>query len=158
MAMPFGIEHYILNDDESVTMVSLDEFLAWMETHERRIAWTVVNDITVSTIFLGLDHGYGRILGYDTPPILFETMIFGGECDEWQERYATKADAIIGHQAAVDRCIAQERFRTDEVHVENIDRPTEWMMERYRKEREEALDVVEALRASDAPDNGASDE
>lgn len=46
----------------------------------------------VSTVFLGLDHNWG-----DGPPLLFETMVFGGLLDGEMDRYATKADALIGH-------------------------------------------------------------
>ena len=49
----------------------------------------------ISTVFLGLDHAFGS-----GPPILWETMIFGGLLDEFQERYATKAEALAGHQQA----------------------------------------------------------
>ena len=34
-------------------------------------------------------------------PILFETMIFGGEHHEYQERYTTWDEAIKGHKEAV---------------------------------------------------------
>ena len=34
-------------------------------------------------------------------PILFETMIFGGEHDQYQERYATREEAVEGHARAV---------------------------------------------------------
>jgi hypothetical protein len=54
-------------------------------------------DVTVSTVFLGLDHNWG-----DGPPILFETMIFGGERDEYQERYSTWGEAEEGHQRAIE--------------------------------------------------------
>lgn len=49
--------------------------------------------IRISTVFLGLDHQYGS-----GPPILWETMVFGGVLDGFQERYATKAEALAGHQ------------------------------------------------------------
>lgn len=53
------------------------------------------DSITVSTVFLGLDHNYG--IG---PPVLFETMIFGGEHDGYQERYCTWDEAVEGHEVA----------------------------------------------------------
>ena len=53
-------------------------------------------DISISTVFLGLDHSFdGKI------PLLFETMIFGGEHDQYQERYATWEEAEKGHIEAV---------------------------------------------------------
>lgn len=50
--------------------------------------------ILVSTVFLGLDHRYG-----DGPPLLFESMIFGGPLSGEQRRYSTKAEALAGHEA-----------------------------------------------------------
>ena len=52
--------------------------------------------ILVSTVFLGLDHNY-----FGGRPILFETMIFGGNRDQYQERYHTWDEAKIGHDYAV---------------------------------------------------------
>lgn len=74
----------------------------WFEesqrTHERRVALTTVGDITVSTVFTAIDHSYG----YSPVPILYETMIFGGEEDAYQERYATREEAEEGHIRAVE--------------------------------------------------------
>ena len=56
-------------------------------------------DIRVSTVFLGLDHGFGA-----EEPVLFETMIFGGEYDEYCERYCTWDEAVEGHAKAVEMC------------------------------------------------------
>lgn len=56
-------------------------------------------DILVSTVFLGIAmNGYNKI----DPPLLWETMIFGGEHDLYQERYTSHEDALVGHQRAVD--------------------------------------------------------
>jgi hypothetical protein len=47
-------------------------------------------------VFLGTDHSFG-----DGPPLLWETMIFGGKHDEFQERYSNLADAKAGHKRAL---------------------------------------------------------
>jgi hypothetical protein len=57
-----------------------------------------IGDAVVSTVFLGLDHNHFG----DGPPILFETMIFGGEHDQYQARYETLAEAEEGHQRALE--------------------------------------------------------
>ena len=54
------------------------------------------NDIQISTVFLGMDHSFTG-----GTPILFETMIFGGKHDQYQERYATYEEAERGHKRAV---------------------------------------------------------
>ena len=54
--------------------------------------------VEVSTVFLGLNHQFG-----DGPPLIFETMVFGGDLDGEQERYSTEAEAIEGHKAMIVR-------------------------------------------------------
>lgn len=56
----------------------------------------------VSTVFLGLDHQFG-----EGPPLLFETMIFGGTNDGWQDRYSTWEEAEAGHKKAVEIAIGR---------------------------------------------------
>lgn len=50
----------------------------------------------ISTVYLGLNHAFG-----EGPPIIFETMIFGGPMDEYMDRYSTEEEAIAGHAFAV---------------------------------------------------------
>jgi hypothetical protein len=72
--------------------------LEWLwSTEYRRVAFTELGDAHVSTVFMPLDHsmGYG-------PPLIYETMVFGGDLDGDQWRYATEDDALLGHQNAVD--------------------------------------------------------
>lgn len=67
------------------------------DTSYRVVASTEVGDATVSTVWLGLDHGMGRGPG----PVIFETMVFGGEHDLETWRYTTLADAEAGHDEVV---------------------------------------------------------
>ena len=64
--------------------------------HDRRVALDVVGDATVSTVHLTFDHSMGS-----GPPVLWETMVFGGEHDQWTDRYTSLEDAVAGHAAAV---------------------------------------------------------
>ncbi|MEO9497665.1 MAG: hypothetical protein ABJG42_24540 [Vibrio splendidus] len=52
--------------------------------------------VVISTVFLGLDHN-----PFGGKPILFETMIFGGKHDDYQERYCTWDEAAQRHQSIV---------------------------------------------------------
>ncbi len=67
----------------------------------RRVAETLLEEggchVRVSTVFLALDHQHTP----GGPPLLFETMIFGGEHDMWQDRYSTWVEAQEGHARAV---------------------------------------------------------
>jgi hypothetical protein len=89
--------NYILKDGVPVLEPDLLTWASWFEDRDkRRIALTEIGDAKVSTVFLGIDHSFGG-----GAPVLFETMIFGGEHDEYQERYHTLEEAMIGHERAV---------------------------------------------------------
>jgi len=82
--------------------VDMMTWAKWFEKSGRRriVAQDRVGKAQVSTIFLGLDHG-GFITG--GPPILFETMIFGGPLDGDGARYATYREAEKGHAEFLTR-------------------------------------------------------
>lgn len=87
--------YYKLNDKHEPYEVTMEEWATSAGGY--RVDLTKLeNGIKVSTVFLGLDHNYE-----DGPPILFETMIFGGKHDEYQERYSTWDEAVEGHARAV---------------------------------------------------------
>lgn len=102
---------YIMNEDGTVHVES-DSLTwgHWFETANRHIAETKLTgrtageEIRISTVFLGIDHQFG-----DGPPLLFETMVFGGELDEEQDRYATREEAVTGHLAMCER-VARSLF------------------------------------------------
>lgn len=93
-------KYYILNEcNQPEPIHNIMHWALWFETADRVVAGTEVNkDITVSTVFLGLDHQWS-----DGPPLLYETLVFGGEMDGEMERYSTKDEAITGHDAMVQR-------------------------------------------------------
>ena len=78
----------------------------WFERCERHVALTRIGDARISTVFLGLDHSFGS-----GPPLLWETMVFGGKFDGEQERYSTFEDASRGHDAMVGK-ITRDRLPT----------------------------------------------
>lgn len=66
---------------------------------QRRVARTDVGEFSVSTVWLhGIDHGFG-----DGPPVIFETMVFGGKWDQEMARYCTEEEAMRGHLSVLDR-------------------------------------------------------
>lgn len=76
--------------------------LVWAQqftTDMRKLKHDHVGKILVSTAFLGLDHNFGG----GGPPVLFETMVFGGPLDEEQHRYCTREEALAGHVVMMDR-------------------------------------------------------
>lgn len=79
---------------------SVMEWAKWFETNpDRHIGLTKIFRRKVSTVFLGLD--YGCLIGANNLPMVWETMIFGGIYDQYQERYVTKEEALRGHWFAV---------------------------------------------------------
>lgn len=94
------MKNYILEGKIIKEVDDLTEWSKWFQTADRHVNKTDVTDeIKVSTVFLGIDHSFGGGV-----PILFETMIFGGEHNDYQERYATYEEAEDGHAIAVDMC------------------------------------------------------
>lgn len=92
---------------------SMEEFIEWqaelLRTTGKRVVHVkdihLVDGTRVSTVFLAFDHGM-----WSEKPILFETMIFGGDHDGYQERYSTWDEAEIGHAYAVELASREIRF------------------------------------------------
>ena len=94
-------EHYVLAEDGK-TPIKIGDFMEWarqFETMNRRVGLDLIGDIRISTVFLGLDHNFM----FDGPPVLWETMIFGGQFDGEQDRYTSYEDAVAGHAAMVQK-------------------------------------------------------
>jgi len=91
-------DKYILDGHKVVECDDLMEWAAWFETANRHVDKTMIGDIAVSTVFLGIDHSSG----YSNTPQLFETMIFGGELDQEMWRYPTWEEAEKGHAKTVE--------------------------------------------------------
>ena len=68
----------------------------------KRIAETTLPDGTwISTVWIGIDHQFGK-----GPPLIFESMAFESKdnLDECEcDRYSTEAEALAGHEAMVKR-------------------------------------------------------
>ena len=93
-------EHYILNKDHEIVEVSLMEWAEWLEDFEKkRVAVIDIGESRVSTVFLGLDHRFSG----EGPPILFETLVFGGPMADEMDRYCTWDEAVKGHADMVKR-------------------------------------------------------
>lgn len=93
--------YYTLDENKNPVPVDMWEY-AMKHQQVTHVAKDVLEidgvSVRVSTVFLGLNHAWGE----DMPPILFETMIFGGEHDQYQERYNTWDEAVEGHKRAME--------------------------------------------------------
>lgn len=96
-------EWYILDENHSPVPSTVEQHSDWLRQNFLRkvVGKTRIPKdgivVEVSTVFLGLNHAWE-----DGTPILFETMIFGGEHDSFQDRYYTYEEALIGHLNAID--------------------------------------------------------
>ena len=99
-----GYQHhwYLDEEGEAQPWPNDKDFLGWafwLEDADRRIGETFLENgtVRVSTVFLGLNHSFSG-----ETPILFETMIFGGDHSDLTARYHTREEAEQGHQDIVD--------------------------------------------------------
>jgi hypothetical protein len=95
---------YILDTDrQTIEVKDLHEWGQYFKYANRQVAYDTIGDANISTVFLGLDHRhYGK-----GPPLLFETMIFGGPLHGEMWRYSTWDDAEAGHKMAVKKVRAR---------------------------------------------------
>lgn len=85
----------------------------------RTMITTARGRVSVSTVFLSLDHRFGG-----RPPVLWETMTFGGPDDQHQRRYTSRDNAEAGHEEAVTICLAAfDAEGTAIIAVENAHAP-----------------------------------
>lgn len=99
-SMMRGSRYYVLEGREP-KLVDMMTWATYLEKANRHVAETEVTPgVRVSTVFLGLDHNFFG----EGPPILFETMTFSdyGETGTGFGRYATWAEAELGHMEAVE--------------------------------------------------------
>ena len=91
---------YILDENGNpVETKDLDSWGRWMQAADRKVAKTKINGMTVSTVFLGFDHAWDN-----GPPLLWETMVFGGPLDQKQDRCGgSKTDAETMHARMCER-------------------------------------------------------
>lgn len=87
---------YAMVGDKIVVCKDVVEWAKLFERKNRTIAFNEIDGVRVSTVFLGIDHSYG-----DGEPLLFETMVFGGDHDGFCDRYSTKKEAVKGHKRVV---------------------------------------------------------
>jgi hypothetical protein len=117
--------HYILDDENHVVPAELMVWARFMNDTKRRIVkQTDTRFHWVSTVFLGIDYGWGE----SRMPVVFETMTFAREhkvkevfgrlmptlqeADDVEHgfgRYCSWDEALTAHDAIVSRLLRAER-------------------------------------------------
>ena len=95
------MDYYNLDENNNAVPCTLIEWGVMYQTEEgndrRRVAEDWIDGYHISTVFLGMDHGF-----YPGQIHLFETMIFGqGNGDGYQDRCETWKEAEEMHEKAV---------------------------------------------------------
>ena len=96
--------YYILVEKEAVPVSDVLEWAKSFEDRSRTVAKDKVGEVEISTVFLGLDHRYGK-----GKPLIFETMVFGGELNKAMERYSTWEEAEEGHKTMIGKVEASAK-------------------------------------------------
>jgi hypothetical protein len=105
MALP--PKYYILNPQNEPLEVDLRVWTQWFQTSNRQVDVTRIGEIKISTVFLGLDHNYTK----SGPPLVFETLVFGGEHDGYCRRASTWKTAQFEHDFVCINIMNEERDR-----------------------------------------------
>lgn len=89
---------YIFDENDTIIEESLN---VWWEFYKdierRRIGYDIIGNITVSTVFIGLNHSC-----YNDEPALFESTIFENGNEKYCKRYYTWEEAQEGHIKIVE--------------------------------------------------------
>jgi len=102
--------YYILDGKIAKQCGSLAEWADWMENSSHGVAYDEIDEIIISTVFLGLNYNHWG----QGDPLLFETMTFlpndlsGLE----QRRYFTWEEAEAGHREMVEM-VKKQKLEAD---------------------------------------------
>jgi hypothetical protein len=98
--IPMTAGMFILDGHQAIPTESMLEWhKCFKDSERRRVARTKIGKITVSTVFLGVDHGFGP----RSEGLVFETMVFGYEgTKHLTTRYRTWEEAENGHNNIVE--------------------------------------------------------
>lgn len=123
---PMPYIYYILDEQIVKPVETLEEWATarYDEDEEGKLTrtkdWIVKQETIhgkfISTVFLGMDHGWG-----EGPPIVFETMVFSKEGDGIEDsvcRYSTWEEAEAGHAKAVE--LVKNEENKEPVRTEDI--------------------------------------
>ncbi len=111
--------HYILDASGEPRLEA--DLITWAKAFEgqnRSVALDQIGASRISTVFLGLDHRFG---GDSGPPILWETMVFGGPLDEEQERCGGSREQALAMHARMLARVKAAGLQTSDSRLKTPD-------------------------------------
>lgn len=98
--------YFILDEHKNIIPATCSQWSMWFSTPYSKYLYRTYfdKDIFLSTVFLGLDHGWNMNKDPDYRPVLFETMLMD-EKQDFMVRYCTYDEATLGHAAAVEHVL-----------------------------------------------------
>ncbi len=103
-------DYHAVLDGKKVRVVNdVMVWAKWFESADRSVAKSMFDNVKVSTVFLGCNHGFSEDLD-----LWFETMVFGGILDGEQDRYSTWEEAEMGHKIMCQRVAEEIKREVDE--------------------------------------------
>ncbi len=96
-------EYYVLDGHDVIACKDVEGWAKMFERKNRHVGDDTKDGVRVSTVFLVLNHAFMQ-----GPPLLFETMVFGGEHDGDMDRYSTWKQAEEGHKAMCEIVFGKE--------------------------------------------------
>jgi ABC-type uncharacterized transport system YnjBCD substrate-binding protein len=117
--------YYILDENNKPVPSTIEKYCEWIEENptKKALKQEAIGDTYISTVFLGLDQAWNSNI-----PVLWETMIFGGDHDQYQERYTSVEDAIKGHEYAVS--LAKDLGASRDESVECVEKLLELVIKK----------------------------
>ncbi len=104
---------YILNaKGNPVREPDLNKWVAWFETAKRHVADEKIGKSRISTVFLGLDHGFDD----RKSPVLWESLVFGG-------KLSGKIDRCSGSREQAEAMHAKMVARVKAAQIQRLQRP-----------------------------------
>lgn len=87
---------YVLDGHKAVPCPDTENWFKRLRSDDRHVADETIDDVRISTVFIGYDYSFNPEV-----PLLFETMIFGGEhhgdlirCSTWEQAEAQHTEAV----------------------------------------------------------------
>ena len=114
---------YMETDDGVYEEIDLEDYAEYIKEH-KVIQQDKVGHLFISTVWLGLDHGYG-----DEEPQIYETMIFDNNeespsyPDQYQVRYSRWKSALKNHRRILELVQA---FVSSSITAEELEEELEY--------------------------------